>query len=194
MLFASTSPKFYPPKFRNWPNFSPRMTSACLYPQVHDFLIRCSLLWIFFSHFKSSLSDGLSGDIATLTGLCLGLILTPKGIGQVRFPIKIAATVNVVKQCGWIWSNGYWILVVCTFPKLFSHTHLLHSTQQDPLHLYLEVHSFYYSIVSTKRYQRRRRRTLGPGRGPGMNEVSFRARPHHNVYSTLGVDPKGITI
>jgi hypothetical protein len=23
--------------------FSPRMTSACLYPQVHDFLIRCSI-------------------------------------------------------------------------------------------------------------------------------------------------------
>jgi hypothetical protein len=41
MLSTSTSPKFYPPKFRNWPNFSPRMTSACLYPQVHDFLIRC---------------------------------------------------------------------------------------------------------------------------------------------------------
>jgi hypothetical protein len=25
-------------------------------------------------------------------------------------------------------------------------------------------------------------------RGPGMNEVSFRARPHHNVHRTLGVD------
>jgi hypothetical protein len=25
-------------------------------------------------------------------------------------------------------------------------------------------------------------------RGPGVNEVSFRARPHHNVHSTLGVD------
>jgi hypothetical protein len=24
--------------------------------------------------------------------------------------------------------------------------------------------------------------------GPGMNEVSFRARPHHSVHSTLGVD------
>jgi hypothetical protein len=42
MLSASTRPKCYPPKFRNWPNFNPRMTSACLYPQVHDFLIQCS--------------------------------------------------------------------------------------------------------------------------------------------------------
>jgi hypothetical protein len=25
-------------------------------------------------------------------------------------------------------------------------------------------------------------------RGPGVNEVSFRARPHHNVHGTLGVD------
>jgi hypothetical protein len=23
--------------------------------------------------------------------------------------------------------------------------------------------------------------------GPGMNEVSFRARPHHNMHRTLGV-------
>jgi hypothetical protein len=25
-------------------------------------------------------------------------------------------------------------------------------------------------------------------RGPGVNEVSFRTRPHHNAHSTLGVD------
>jgi hypothetical protein len=43
MLSASTRPKCYPPKFWNWPNFSPRMTSACSYLQVHDFLIRCSM-------------------------------------------------------------------------------------------------------------------------------------------------------
>jgi hypothetical protein len=24
--------------------------------------------------------------------------------------------------------------------------------------------------------------------GPSVNEVSFRARPHHNVHNTLGVD------
>jgi hypothetical protein len=24
--------------------------------------------------------------------------------------------------------------------------------------------------------------------GPGVNEVSFRARPHHSLHSTLGVD------
>jgi hypothetical protein len=46
MLSTSTRPKCYPPKFRNWPNFSPRMTSACLYLQVHDFLIRCLLLLV----------------------------------------------------------------------------------------------------------------------------------------------------
>jgi hypothetical protein len=34
----------------------------------------------------------------------------------------------------------------------------------------------------------RRRRTPGPERGPGVNEVSFHARPHHNVHNTLGVD------
>jgi hypothetical protein len=49
MLSVSTRPKCYPPKFRNWPNFSPRMTSACLYPQVHDFLIRST--WFFNSAF-----------------------------------------------------------------------------------------------------------------------------------------------
>jgi hypothetical protein len=47
MLSVSSRPKFYPPKFRNWPNFSPGMTSACLYPQVHDFLIRCLSCWCF---------------------------------------------------------------------------------------------------------------------------------------------------
>jgi hypothetical protein len=55
MVSVPPWPKFYPPKFQNWPNFSPRMTSACLYPQVHDFLIRCymslkykDLLFLFF--------------------------------------------------------------------------------------------------------------------------------------------------
>jgi hypothetical protein len=33
----------------------------------------------------------------------------------------------------------------------------------------------------------RRRRTPGL-LGPGVNEVSFRARPHHSVHNTLGVD------
>jgi hypothetical protein len=27
--------------------------------------------------------------------------------------------------------------------------------------------------------------------GPGVNEVSFRTRPHHNVHHTLGVDRMG---
>jgi hypothetical protein len=28
--------------------------------------------------------------------------------------------------------------------------------------------------------------------GPGVNEVSFRARPHHSVHHTLGVDTGAI--
>jgi hypothetical protein len=40
--------------------------------------------------------------------------------------------------------------------------------------------------------RRRRRRTPGPknsgSKGPGVNEVSFRARPHHKVHRTLEVD------
>jgi hypothetical protein len=40
-------------------------------------------------------------------------------------------------------------------------------------------------------YKRRRRRTMGP-KGPDVNEVSFCARPHHNVHSTLGVDTRAI--
>ena len=43
MLSEPPWPKFYPPKFQNWPNFNLRMTSACLYPQLHDFIIQC--LW-----------------------------------------------------------------------------------------------------------------------------------------------------
>jgi hypothetical protein len=68
MLSASTSPKFYSPKFRNWPNLSPRMTSACLYPQVHDFLIRCFILHtvniIFWSQVvKSYIIEKLQGNV-----------------------------------------------------------------------------------------------------------------------------------
>jgi hypothetical protein len=34
-----------------------------------------------------------------------------------------------------------------------------------------------------------KKKNSGPReRGPGRNEVSFRARPHHNVHSILGVD------
>jgi hypothetical protein len=38
-----------------------------------------------------------------------------------------------------------------------------------------------------KLVHKRRRRTPSPERGPGMNEVSFCARPYHNVHNTLGV-------
>jgi hypothetical protein len=41
----------------------------------------------------------------------------------------------------------------------------------------------------TLKYVSRRRRTIpGPDEEPGVNEVSFRARPHYNVHRTLGVD------
>jgi hypothetical protein len=44
-----------------------------------------------------------------------------------------------------------------------------------------------YQFLDEQEEEERRRRTPGPG-GPGVNEVSFRARPHHNVHRTLGVD------
>jgi hypothetical protein len=43
-------------------------------------------------------------------------------------------------------------------------------------------------VVVEDHEEERRRRTPSSERGSGMNEVSFRARPHHNVHSTLGVD------
>jgi hypothetical protein len=39
--------------------------------------------------------------------------------------------------------------------------------------------------------RRRRRRTPGL-EGPGVNEVSFRTRPHHRVHRTLGVDTRAV--
>ena len=36
----------------------------------------------------------------------------------------------------------------------------------------------------------KKRKNSGSRGGPGVNEVSFRTRPHHNVHSTLGVDPQ----
>jgi hypothetical protein len=63
MLSAPPWPKFYLPKFRNWPNFSPRMTSACLYPQVHDFLIRCYRPWKFLNEiFKGQLFSQMNSS------------------------------------------------------------------------------------------------------------------------------------
>jgi hypothetical protein len=35
-----------------------------------------------------------------------------------------------------------------------------------------------------------RRRRIPGLEGPGVNEVSFRARPHHRVHRTLGVDAR----
>jgi hypothetical protein len=33
----------------------------------------------------------------------------------------------------------------------------------------------------------KKKKKFGP-QGPGVNEVSFRSRPHHNMHCTLGVD------
>jgi hypothetical protein len=57
----------------------------------------------------------------------------------------------------------------------------------------IDIHFNVINHLNTKKTQihirRRRRRTLGPTvQGPGVNEVSFRTRPHHNVHHTLGVD------
>jgi hypothetical protein len=35
--------------------------------------------------------------------------------------------------------------------------------------------------------KKKKKKNSGP-KGPGVNEMSFRARPHHNVHCTLGVD------
>jgi hypothetical protein len=43
-------------------------------------------------------------------------------------------------------------------------------------------------VVLVSQYKKRKRT---PGlEGPGVNEVSFRSRPHHRVYRTLGVDAR----
>jgi hypothetical protein len=41
-----------------------------------------------------------------------------------------------------------------------------------------------------KKKKKRNSRTIGPG----VNEVSFRARPHRSVHSTLGVGTLGVGI
>jgi hypothetical protein len=47
-----------------------------------------------------------------------------------------------------------------------------------------EFYLIVFIIVNTRK---KKKRNLGTG-GPGVNEVSFHARPHRNVYRTLGVD------
>jgi hypothetical protein len=42
--------------------------------------------------------------------------------------------------------------------------------------------------LKKKKKKKKKKKNSGFKRGPGMNKVSFRARPHHNVHSTLGVD------
>jgi hypothetical protein len=39
-----------------------------------------------------------------------------------------------------------------------------------------------------KKKKKKKKKNSGSRGGPGVNEVSFRARPHLNVHSTLGVD------
>jgi hypothetical protein len=37
-------------------------------------------------------------------------------------------------------------------------------------------------------YFKKKKKNSGSNGEPGVNEVSFCARPHHNVHNTLGVD------
>jgi hypothetical protein len=41
--------------------------------------------------------------------------------------------------------------------------------------------------VHGKLVKKKKKNSMSKG-GPGMNEVSFRARPHRNAHNTLGVD------
>jgi hypothetical protein len=45
-----------------------------------------------------------------------------------------------------------------------------------------------HAVGGIRRWQGEEEEELWGQRGPGVNEVSFRARPHHNAHSTLGVD------
>jgi hypothetical protein len=54
----------------------------------------------------------------------------------------------------------------------------------------LLIYNYFLMYPRTKHHspQEEEEEELRVQRGPGVNEVSFRARPHHNVHSTLGVD------
>jgi hypothetical protein len=41
-----------------------------------------------------------------------------------------------------------------------------------------------------KKKKKKKKKNNSGSKGPGVNEVSFRARPHHNVHRTLGVDAR----
>jgi hypothetical protein len=49
------------------------------------------------------------------------------------------------------------------------------------------------SVASTKKKKKEKKKKKKNSRskgGPGVNEVSFHARPHRSVHSTLGVDTR----
>jgi hypothetical protein len=45
-----------------------------------------------------------------------------------------------------------------------------------------------HSEATTTNVDQKKKKNSGSKGGPDMNEVSFRARLHHNVHSTLEVD------
>jgi hypothetical protein len=48
------------------------------------------------------------------------------------------------------------------------------------------------SVASTKKKkkEKKKKKKISTKVGPGVNEVSFHARPHRSVHSTLGVDTR----
>jgi hypothetical protein len=53
---------------------------------------------------------------------------------------------------------------------------------------YMWVYRFFSLKVRSKNLSTKEEEEELRVLGPGVNEVSFRARPHHNVHNTLGVD------
>jgi hypothetical protein len=46
----------------------------------------------------------------------------------------------------------------------------------------------FLQILQAESVSKKKKKNFGSRGGPSVNEVSFRARPHHIVYSTMGVD------
>jgi hypothetical protein len=42
--------------------------------------------------------------------------------------------------------------------------------------------------MSKKKKKKKKKKNSRSKGGPGVNEVSFRTRPHHNVHNTLEID------
>jgi hypothetical protein len=56
--------------------------------------------------------------------------------------------------------------------------------------IYILLHHVLFNLRmdDNLKKKKKKKKNSGSRRGPGVNKVSFRARPHHNVHNTLGVD------